>query len=102
MEQIVPLLKDVLGKNFTWQPWLNYTPQQFAESDDVNCKRFVEKVEKHLSFKIEKEFKQKALMLGQEAAKKNQDIGAYFEQIDDPNWGTGQNVEKDLSACIVQ
>ncbi|CAF1184931.1 unnamed protein product [Didymodactylos carnosus] len=51
------IVDDVVGKKFIWKPWTTgMTPSEFAVSDNMNCKRFVQKIEQHLNYRVPTEF----------------------------------------------
>jgi len=95
LNQIVPLFGEVLEKQFVWQPFKEgYTPQTFLESDDCNCKRFMGKVEQHLSFRVEEEFSNKCLDIVKKYVKisNDPDLKDYVGQIRAGNVAAACNI----------
>ncbi|ETN99551.1 hypothetical protein RFI_37920 [Reticulomyxa filosa] len=100
MKQCIPLLNDVLGKQYTFKPWeLGLSPNEFKESDDMNCKRFVNKVEKHIHYTVPNDVWEKAVEIITDAAQQDAQLANYVNQIE----GRDKMTARQLSdhACFI-
>ncbi|ETO12729.1 hypothetical protein RFI_24647 [Reticulomyxa filosa] len=100
MKKCIPLLEDILGKQYTFKPWeQGLSPYEFKQSDDMNCKRFVNKVEKHINYKVPDDVWEKAVQIISSAAEQDLQLANYIDQIE----GRKEMSAKELSdhACAI-
>ena len=100
LKQCIPLLNDVLQKPFIWKPWGKYSPEQFAKSKDINCKRFIQKVETHLNYKIPDQITEEAFKVIKKAIDNNKKIEEYVKKIPDFDKKNAEQV-KNENACVI-